>query len=524
MGLGVTAEARKRAHVHPAAGGCRAARIPIQGENVMSLAKIRELNERIAQINEGDLKTHRMALRDAKTPEALRDAKAKVDKGLDDIDVLIAERDAVQADLNRESRLAQLDPSGRREDPINPAAGDKRGAILAYHRSLRRHGVTVTRDARGEMVTRNHALEHVTAEVRMVIEEMEERYFRAFVRCSQKDGGDQESRAIVTGALPEFRDMGIGTNTLGGYFVPTGFVYEVEEAMKWYGSMLMSSSIMDTATGQPLPYPTANDTTTVGEIVGEGKQVSIADVSIGQIQFGAEKFSTKMTKVSLELLQDSAFDVKSFLVKLFAIRLGRILNTKFTLGVGSSATPLEPTGLVTAVVANCVAAQAASAGVAYGTGLLAAGSNPNDGSGATGGTSIGSQDLTDLEHTVDPSYRSGASYMFHDQTFRSVKRLLDKYGHPLWKQSMSSGDPDRINGYPYWLNNDMAQIAVNAKTVLFGDMKKYLIRRVKELGVITLNERFADYGQVAYLGFARYDGNLLDAGTHPVCFLQQAAA
>jgi len=490
----------------------------------MSLAKIRELNERIAKLNEGDLKELRVALRDAKTPEAIREAKTKIDKALDDIDVLIAERDAVQADLNRDSRLALVDPSGRREDPINPAPGDKREAVAVYHRALRRYGVSVTRDARGELRTRNHALENVPAGVRLAIEEMEERYFRAFIRCSQKDGGDQESRAILTGQLPEFRDMGIGTNTLGGYFVPRGFVYEVEEAMKWYGSMLQSSEIMDTATGQPLPYPTANDTTVAGQIVGEGQQVSETDVNIGQILFGAEKFSTRMTKVSLELLQDSAFDVKSFLVKLFAIRLGRILNTKFTVGNGNSANPVEPTGLLTAVVANCAAAQTAATGVVYGTGLLAAGANANDGGGETGGLSIGSQDLTDLEHTVDPSYRPGASYQFHDQTFRVIKRLLDKFGHPLWKQSMSSGDPDRINGYPYWINNDMPTIALNAKTVLFGDMKKYLIRRVKELGVITLNERFADYGQVAYLGFARYDGNLLDAGTHPVCFLQQAAS
>ena len=89
---------------------------------------------------------------------------------------------------------------------------------------------------------------------------------------------------------------------------------------------------------------------------------------------------------------------------------------------------------------------------------------------------------------------------------------------------MVAGEPDRLNNYPYWINNDMPTIALNAKTVLFGEMKKYLMRRVKELGVITLQESFADYGQVAYIGFARYDGNLLDAGTHPVCFLQQAAA
>ncbi len=513
----------------------------------MSLAKIRELNEQIAKRNEGDLQPLRVALRDAKTEVEVREAKTKLDKFLDETDALVAKRDELQADLNRESRIALVDPSGRREDPINPSRGDKTGAVATYNRALKRHGVSAVRNGRGELEVRNHAMEHVAPEVRATIEALEERYWDAFrnhsIAVLQGDVGlcPAEDRAIMLGQVEEFRllgagnnkvtlsdrerrDMGIGTNTLGGYFVPRGFVYEVEEAMKWYGSMLQSSEIMDTATGQTLPYPTDNDTTIVGEIVGEGKQVSGADVTIGQILFGAEKFSTKMVKASLELLQDSAFALAPYIRNKFAIRLGRILNTKFTLGNGNSANPVEPTGLVTAVVANCTAAQLASAGVAYGTGLLAQGSSGNDGTGATGGTSIGSQDLTDLEHTVDPAYRLGASYMFHDQTLRAIKRLLDKYGHPLWKQGVAAGEPDRINGYPYWINNDMATIAVNAKTVLFGDMKKYLIRRVKELGVVTLQERFADYGQVAYIGFARYDGNLLDAGTHPVCFLQQAAS
>ena len=513
----------------------------------MSLIKIRELNERIARLNEGDLQPLRMALRNAKTEVEIREAKTKIDKALDDVDALVAERDALQADLNRESRLALVDPSGRREDPIRPAAGDKRAVVALYNRALKRHGVSAVRNGRGEIVIRNHAMEHVAAEVRDAIESMEERYWDAFrnhsIAVLRGDAGlcPAEDRAIMLGQVEEFRllgagdgklnlsdrelrDMGIGSNTLGGYFVPRGFVYEVEEAMKWYGSMLQSSEIMDTATGQPLPYPTDNDTTVVGEIVGEGKQVTNADVTIGQILFGAEKFSTKMVKASLELLQDSAFALAPYIRNKFAIRLGRILNTKFTVGVGNSANPVEPTGLVTAVVANCTAAALASAGVLYGQGLLAAGSAANTGGAETGGTSIGSQDLTDLEHTVDPAYRRGASYMFHDQTLRIVKRLLDKYGHPLWKQTMVAGEPDRLNNYPYWINNDMATVAVNAKSVLFGDMKKYLVRRVKELGVITLQERFADYGQVAYIGFARYDGNLLDAGTHPVCFLQQAAS
>jgi HK97 family phage major capsid protein len=323
--------------------------------------------------------------------------------------------------------------------------------------------------------------------------------FRDYLR-----NGLQSMKAEHVAVLQEFRDMGVGTGNLGGFFVPQGFVYEIEQALRYYGNMLGVSQILDTATGQPLPYPTDNDTTNSGELVGEGVQVTTADVSIGHIILGAFKFSTRMVKVSLELLQDSAFDMEGYLKDKFAIRLGRILNTKFTVGVGTT----EPMGVLTAATA----------------GPTALGSSANTGGTETGGTSIGYIDLVELEHSLDPLYRRGAKFMFHDGTLRKLKELLDKYGRPIWVPGVSTNAPDTILGYPYSINNDMPVIALNAKTVIFGPLDKYLIRRVRELAVIRLVERFADYGQVAFLGFARYDGNLLDAGTHPIRFLVQAAA
>lgn len=470
----------------------------------MSQSRLREIQEKLGSLNE-QAQQYRVKMNNSSTPMAeVKEARASFNKVMDEVETLTAEREQIKRDNEREARSAQLDAElrgSRRPPEEQVSAADKRSAVAAYKTALKRHGV--------------QAREKVSAEIRSTIEQLEAIYWKAFIRCSHRDGGDAESRAIVQGLGEEFRDMGIGTNTLGGYFVPQGFVYEVEEALKYYGPTMEAFEIMDTATGQPLPYPTSNDTSNTGEIVGEGVQVSTADVTIGHINFGAFKFSTKMVKVSLELLQDSAFDMPSFLKKQFAIRLGRILNTKFTVGAGTT----EPTGIITAITANN---GAASTTPSYGTILTAAGSSANTGGAETGATSIGSTDLFNLEHTVDPLYRRGASYMFHDQTLRFLKGLLDKYGRPLWKPGVAVGSPDTINGYPYWVNNDMDQIATGKKTVVFGDLKKYLIRRVKELGVLTLNERFADYGQVAYIGFARYDGNLLDAGTHPVNYLQQA--
>jgi HK97 family phage major capsid protein len=330
----------------------------------------------------------------------------------------------------------------------------------------------------------------------------------AFTRYLRGGGSD---------GLSEYRDMGSGGQAAypgasSGFFVPMGFVGDVNDQLKYYGPMLAGGAgmptIMDTDTGQPMPYPCADDTAQVGELVAEGAQVSTQDVNLSQITFGAFKFSTKLVKVSIELMQDSAFDLESFLIKEFSRRIGRIVNTKCTVGVGTT----EPYGIIPSIVAG-------------GNIVTAVGAGTNDGTSAA--NTIGSDDLTNLEHACDPLYRSGARYMMHDSVLKAIKKTKDKYGHPLWQASTRDGQPDTINGYPYCINNDMDQLqtgssspTVTKNICVFGSLDKFVVRRVRQLSVLRLGERFADTGQVAFIGFGRYDSNSLDIGHRALALLK----
>jgi HK97 family phage major capsid protein len=274
----------------------------------------------------------------------------------------------------------------------------------------------------------------------------------------------------------------------GAFLVPQGFQYELEQALKAYGGMRQVARILPTTTGNALPWPTSNDTGTSGEQIGENTTVTSANPTIQNVQLNAWKYSTKMVQVSVELLQDSAFDLDSYLRELFVVRLGRITNNKFTVGVGTT----EPFGIVPASAGNT--------------------NNPT----ATVAGAVNYDDLVNLEHSVDPAYRPGAKFMLHDTTLKAIKKLKDAQGRPLWVPGAASKEPDSILGYPYVINQDMPVIATGAKQMLFGAFNKYIIRSVKDLYVLRLDERFAELGQVAFIGFARYDGNLIDAGTHPI--------
>jgi HK97 family phage major capsid protein len=202
------------------------------------------------------------------------------------------------------------------------------------------------------------------------------------------------------------------------------------------------------------------------------------------------------------LIQDSYFPIEEWLTGVLATRFSRALNQHFTNGTGTG----QPKGLITAAVAA-------------GNIVNAVGSSANTGN-ADGKNTIGSTDLQNLVHACDPMYREDPScrFLMHDQTRKALAQVLDKYGRPLFPQSLVSGAPDMIAGYEVGLDNAMDQLQSAASSppvtkypIAFGPLRKYLFRRVRDMSLMVLTERFSDYGQVAYIAFMRADGNLLSA-------------
>ena len=288
------------------------------------------------------------------------------------------------------------------------------------------------------------------------------------------------------------------TSTAGGYTIPEGFVNNLEQARLSFGGILEAADTIYTATGNTLPFPTTNDTANTGALLAENTQDSEQDITFGVVELGAYKYTSKIVRVSKELVQDSAFNMDALISEnIFKERLYRILNTHFTTGDGSS----KPKGVVTATT-NSYTAPSASA--------------------------ITNKDLTELEHKVDPAYRvrgnAKCGYMFSDVTFKELKSLTvgTSDSRPIWQPSYAVGAPDTINGWRYWINQDLDDVNTSGnKSILFGDFSKYKIRIVRDYTLVRLQERYADFHQVGYIGFMRADGDLINAGTHPIAYLTQ---
>jgi HK97 family phage major capsid protein len=321
---------------------------------------------------------------------------------------------------------------------------------------------------------------------------------------------DLESRA--------YAGMGDATSAADGYYlVPIGFQRELEKKLISFGGMRRNSRVLNTSTGNVLNWPTADDTANVGNWVSESGPVSQVNPSTGNVQFNAYLASSKQVLLSVQLLQDSAFDLESYLSEAFAIRLARITNLGYTSGTGTG----QPNGILTAIEADSSPLV-----------VTAVGASNNDGSGSEDGSnSIGSDDLANLIAELDPMYRVNAKFMMHWSVIDYLRKLKDKYGRPLWEVSIAQGVPDKIYGYPYDWNADMQVWTQGASesgamaskyTALFGDFSKYIVREIGGITMVRFNELYMPNHQVGFQAFLRTDGQRIQQAAFAL--LQQAAS
>lgn len=315
------------------------------------------------------------------------------------------------------------------------------------------------------------------------------------LRNGTMDMDPEDRRVLAAGRvnLPK-NAAGVGTGAAGGYAVPPEFREQFIQTLKYYGPMLQEAEIIETESGATMPWPTNDDTGNVGAILAENTAVSEQDVTLGQASIGAYMYTSKLVRVSFQLIQDlPSFD--SWLIDRLAERVGRILNAHFTTGTGSS----QPNGIVTGGTVGVT-----GTGSFATTGVL--GTNKGD-------------NIIDLVESLDPAYGSSSNlkFMGHQQVRRALRKLQDTQGRYLWEISLQNGVPDSLLGYQFLVNNDMATPAVSSKSLLFGDIRAaYLARIVRELTTLRLTERYADFLQVGFLAFKRADGQVQNANAYRV--------
>jgi HK97 family phage major capsid protein len=259
---------------------------------------------------------------------------------------------------------------------------------------------------------------------------------------------------------PMVKDMTEGTDSEGGYLVPTEYRNNMIQLLETYGIARQQATVIPMAR-EELVMPKLTGGVQVYWI-GEGKTISPTQPAFGELKMIAKKMAA-LVPITSELLADSSVAIANLLMTLFAQAIAKEEDRVAFMGdVAGNSDPFN--------------------GIMYDPDV-------NDIAMASGKTDFADLDadfLADVVSSISPTLSSGARWYMHRTVFNILRKLQVKsYGGSSWENtgdyiySMPSGsDPGTIWSYPYTLVESMPAITDSANDtpfIIFGNMMHYYI-------------------------------------------------
>lgn len=301
-------------------------------------------------------------------------------------------------------------------------------------------------------------------------QKVEEKTGRASNAYKEDFGAHLRGKRLVHNVLSE------GVQADGGYLVPEEFERQIVTGLDEANVVRSLAKVITTSAERKIPVAATHS---AAQWTAENGAYTESDPTFDQKTIDAFKL-TDLVKVSIELLQDSAFDLEGYIAGEFARAFGIAEEEAFCVGNGTN----QPTGIFTA--------NGGQLGVT-----------------AANQTSITADELISLVYALKSPYRRNAKFLMNDATIAAIRKLKDGNGVYLWQPSLQAGEPDKLLGYDLYTSPYVPQAAADAYTVAFGDFKNYWIADRSGRTVQRLNELYSTNGQVGFVVTERVDGKVI---------------
>ncbi len=300
-------------------------------------------------------------------------------------------------------------------------------------------------------------------------------YTKAFWQAFRGKGNMQEIKDTLT----------IGSDPEGGYLVPDEYEHTLVAALLEENFFRGLAHTIRTSSGDhTIPVVASHGEAAWME---EGSAYPESDDTFSQVNLGAHKLGTAI-RVSEELMNDSVFDLESYITQEFARRIGTKEEEAFLVGDGNH----KPLGVFQGAEVGVTAAK----------------------------TAITFDDMMDLYHSLRTPYRRNASWILNDSTVKAIRKLKDNNGNYIWQPSVQVGQPDRILSLPYRTSSFVPELAAGNKVIALGDYSYYWIADRQGRKFKRLSELYAANGQIGFLASERVDGRLILPETVKVLEIQ----
>jgi HK97 family phage major capsid protein len=318
----------------------------------------------------------------------------------------------------------------------------------------------------------------------------------ASAKPAEADDENPELRRFIKGEIrslevkpttAEVRALSKGTATAGGNTVPTSFYGTLWEHLIESATLMGGGATLWTTNGgESLEVPITL-THGAAAAVAEAAAIAGTDPTFSKRTLGAFKYG-ELVKVSRELLEDTGVDLEGYLARAVGRNIGNAFGAKLITGAGTT----EPTGITVS----------STLGATSSTGTVGVPTFDN---------------LIDLYYSVIAPYRDLATtkWLMKDSTAGAIRKLRDSSGGAgtgqyLWQPAVIAGQPDLLLSKPVLTDPNVAATALNAKSVLFGDLSSYAVRVVNGIKFERSDEFAFNTDEITFRATIRGDGLLID--------------
>lgn len=241
----------------------------------------------------------------------------------------------------------------------------------------------------------------------------------------------------------DLRSKGLisGEDTRGGYLTPLEYAQDMISTITEFSPLRQIATVRTTSrAGVQIPKRTGSAAAAWVSEVGSRTETGNPAFGLAEIR-PHELYS--MVPVSRQEVEDSAFDLESFLRSEFGEAFGVAEGVSFISGSGIG----RPEGVMTNSSITSV----------------------NSGSAAA----ITADGLIALFYEPKTAYADQGYWIMNRSTLRAIRQLKDGSGNYLWAPGLKiDGRPATILDRPYLICSDMSDIAANAYPVAFGDFRR----------------------------------------------------
>lgn len=223
-----------------------------------------------------------------------------------------------------------------------------------------------------------------------------------------------------------------------------------------------------------LPAEDEDNTNLAMTYADEFSEAESGKVTFKSINLG-EFLGRCLCKVSKSLINNSQFDIVSYVVDKIARKVSAFLEKELLVGTTSKIEGLK------GVTLNVTTASA---------------------------TAVTADELVDLQEEVIDAYQANAVWIMNRATRKAIRKLKDQDGQYLLNKDMTAKWGYTLLGKPVYTSDNMPVLASGAIAIYYGDMSGLAVKVSEEMNIQVLNEKYAEQHAVGVLAFIGCDAKV----------------